>query len=445
MKLRIFQSSKGDCMLLEAKTKELVLCDGGMDTSMRKYVSPELSKLRKKRQLELVYVSHIDNDHISGVLMLLEDEALWRAYEHLNDKTPGEVNRPDVPRPPVIKGILHNAFSDMITANNKQLSSLTAAKAVEDLLTSMAPSLYATAAPELTAAAAEMESIATGVPEAIKVTKLAAPGALDIPVNKPPGVTKASRLLYAGRPGEVFDIGSMKFTLVGPSSKELSDLRDGWNNWLRDNKERVRKIRAELKRRVDEFSSGALSSSPFDLRDWNGIPDTKGVTAPNVASLVYMVEEGKKRLLLTGDAQQDIILEGLKRAGFLDDGHAHIDVLKVPHHGSENNMDANFARRVSADHYVFCGDGEHENPSRQALDFIFNSRHGKQEDRALSPKAAGRPFHFWFSTTSGAQTEGTKKRDYFREVEKRVAGFADKSGGLLELHFNEGAYVDLKI
>ena len=31
--------------------------------------------------LELVYVSHIDNDHISGVLQLLEDEAEWRVFD----------------------------------------------------------------------------------------------------------------------------------------------------------------------------------------------------------------------------------------------------------------------------------------------------------------------------------------------------------------------------
>ena len=56
------------------------------------------------------------------------------------------------------------------------------------------------------------------------------------------------------------------------------------------------------------------------MRDWEGIPDYKGVTVPNIASLMFMVEEDGKRLLLTGDGQQDFILAGLKRTGFLDDG-----------------------------------------------------------------------------------------------------------------------------
>src|SRR5688572_23065803 len=164
----------------------------------------------------------------------------------------------------------------------------------------------------------EMQAIAAGVPEAIKVSKLIDPEALDIPLNQPPGTASPSQLLFAGRPGEKFDVGGMKFTLIGPTAKELNDLRDGWNNWLRDNKEKLKQIRAELRRRVDDFSTGALAVSPFDLRDWNGIPDFKGVSIPNVASLMFMVEEDGKRVLLTGDGQQDFILEGLERTGFLD-------------------------------------------------------------------------------------------------------------------------------
>ena len=87
-----------------------------------------------------------------------------------------------------------------------------------------------------------------------------------------------------------------------------------------ENKENVRVFAQELKRRIDDFSNGIAGGSPFDLGDWNGIPDFKGVTAPNVASLMFMVEEDGKRLLLTGDSQQDIILRGLRPTGFLKGG-----------------------------------------------------------------------------------------------------------------------------
>ena len=40
-------------------------------------------------------------------------------------------------------------------------------------------------------------------------------------------------------------------------------------------------------------------------------------------------------------------------------------MLKVPHHGSANNLETDFFERITADHYVFSGDGEHGNPERE--------------------------------------------------------------------------------
>jgi hypothetical protein len=60
--------------------------------------------------------------------------------------------------------------------------------------------------------------------------------------------------------------------------------------------------------------------------------------------------------ILTGDARGDKILEGLELVGLLEKGgNMHVDVLKVPHHGSDNNMAPIFFTRVTADHYVFSG------------------------------------------------------------------------------------------
>ena len=52
----------------------------------------------------------------------------------------------------------------------------------------------------------------------------------------------------------------------------------------------------------------------------------------------------------------------------------HVDLLKVPHHGSSNNVKRNFFERITADHYVFSGNGEHGNPEREALEMLFRAR-----------------------------------------------------------------------
>ena len=106
-----------------------------------------------------------------------------------------------------------------------------------------------------------------------------------------------------------------------------------------------------------------------------------------------------------------------RRTGFLDGAGLHVDVLKVQHHGSEHNLDVNFARHVSAKHYVFCGNGFSGNPAREVIDFIFASRRGSPAERTLAPAAVGEQFHFWFSTTAAAQEQGSARRRVLEELE----------------------------
>jgi hypothetical protein len=240
----------------------------------------------------------------------------------------------------------------------------------------------------------EMENIANSIPEAMEVSALIEPQLLNIPLNRPPGRPGAGELLLIEEPNDPFRIGSMSFQLIGPSKHQLRRLRKGWDNWVRENRDRVAEIRLEIARRVSELASGSLHETPFDLSDWNGVPSFEDVTVPNTASLMFLVEDAGRRLLLTGDSHHDLILEGLEDTGNLASGHIHVDALKVQHHGSEHNVDRNFCRRVSADHYVFCGDGSSGNPEREALEMFFDSRMGPGPNRALAPLAEGRPFHF---------------------------------------------------
>jgi hypothetical protein len=434
MKLQIFQSDKGDCLLLEGKGGGRVLCDGGMAASMRKHVRAELAKLRdQEEKLDFVYISHIDQDHISGVLALLEDELEWRLFDHHNENG-SPIREPKVPRPPEIGGIWHNAFREQIGDN---------AGDVAELLAAASPPLLASAVPELVALGEELQQIAVSIPEAVKVSRFASPQLLDIPINKLPLSSDEPKLLMFRENQRPFSVGSLKFTIIGPTSDELNLLRDGWNNFLRDaaNRQRLRTLKEQIKRKVDAFGEEAI-----DLRDWNGIEDFKGVTTPNIASLMFMVEdEDGVRLLLTGDSQQCIILKGLELAGFLDDGHLHVDILKVQHHGSENNVDEKFCRKVSADHYVFCGNGSHGNPELSVIETVFNSRQGPAATRALSPDAKNRDFSFWFSTSSDVLAKDSEQHRNFVEVEKLVAKLKRNSEGKLKTFFNENASRMLKV
>jgi beta-lactamase superfamily II metal-dependent hydrolase len=440
MRLKIYQSDKGDCMLLEdAKGQHRVLCDGGMQTSMKEWVRHDLGKYRDaNKEIDFVYISHIDSDHISGVLQLLMDEMEWRIEKIQTDNgTPPKkkLDPAKTPRPPQINGILHNSFRLQLGNDTQE---------IEELLATAAPSLLATTDPALVALGEKARDIASSIPEAVKVTRFST-DVLDIPINDPKRTKKPGKLLLAGAGTDEFKVGTLKFTLIGPTKASLEKLQDDWKRWLRDEKDSVTKLRAELKKRIEVFSNTTTSGTPFDLGF--AFSKYKNVTIPNVASLMYLVEEkvgnATKTLLLTGDGHPDQILEGLERIGRLKKkGGIHLDVLKVQHHGSSHNVSDEFVRRVSADHYIIQANGDSGNPDDESLERLFDSRFGTNKDRKAIAAPANQSVHWWFSTTSKHVPVGAR-RDRFAVVEKLVKGYVKKANKRLKARFNAGTFDEL--
>jgi hypothetical protein len=149
-------------------------------------------------------------------------------------------------------------------------------------------------------------------------------------------------------------------------------------------------------------------------------------TPPNLASLTLLVEEGNDSILLTGDARGDRIVDGLRSAGRLANGATfRVSVLKVPHHGSENNVDQPFCDAVIARDYVFCGNGEHENPDPRVVELIAKRRQAVD---------GSTPFKFWFSSSEGV-VKKQAAADHMAEIEKLVRRLAKSSKGRLKFQF----------
>jgi hypothetical protein len=89
---------------------------------------------------------------------------------------------------------------------------------------------------------------------------------------------------------------------------------------------------------------------------------------------VALATQNGRRMLLTGDARGDFVLDGLGAAGLLGNGAIHVDLLKVPHHGSSRNVTVDFFRQVTADHYVISADGRHDNPDPRMLRMLAEAR-----------------------------------------------------------------------
>jgi hypothetical protein len=385
-----------------------------MREDYRKHVAPALANLRRAgTDLDLVYVSHIDRDHISGVLQLMDDLVAWRVYDYQRGAGNRDYPEPSSARPPEIRDLWHNAFHELVSANERDIEKTLAARA----------SLFATSDDQAVCLIGiEQRELATSIAEGIELSRRASPDQLGIAVNR-----QFDRKLALVRNGaRPIQLGTLAITLIGPFPRDLRKLRDEWNVWLRESKEQHEQLRERMQRDADRLATTDFDRLRRAITLVSGeLGDRKKVTTPNLASLMLLVEEDDRTVLLTGDGHWEEILAGLEKARRLDaEGRLHVDVLKVQHHGSENNLTPAFAKQITADRYLFCANGEHGNPDCRIVQAIIDSRLGPKSLRSTH-SSADRRFKLQFNSSPEA-TEGDE-REHMRDVEKLAMKAADAS------------------
>jgi len=383
MKIEIFPSASGDCMLITSADDKRLLADGGLPTAYTKYIAKPMAELREEgKRIDVAYVSHIDRDHIGGILRMLDYEMKWRAYD-VSQAKGSRLRKPKVPRPPDIGEIWHNAFLEKIQATNA-INLENALHQSAQALSGLNAGTFGTA--ESAALAAHTEMLALSVGDAIEVNWRIGSDQLDIPLNP----TTDGDLMLA-QPDEAIELGDLKITVLGPTNKEMRELRKTWNDWVAEKQDYLERLRKQHERDRNKIDTSDVASAVTVLANQFALSIEKDVTPPNLASMVLLVQEGDRRILLTGDAGDESLLGYLENANLFDDDRViRVDALKVPHHGADNSFSEKFAERVRADNYIFCGDGHHHNPEPRVVK-------GYLKAAAKNPPDTRRNVNFWFN------------------------------------------------
>ncbi len=320
--LEALQAGKGDCLILhygKPAAPRFIVIDGGPAGIYSQSLEPRLKKLSRKWSgeggqlpIDMLVVSHIDDDHIRGV----ND---WMRSLQDGESTPCR-----------IATLWYNSFDAILGNAASELRSRVAAFAAS------ASGGESNAAP-LSALSARV--ITASVTQGREVRERA--DAMGIPLNLGfDGLVAAQDGANAiSRPD------GLKVRVVGPSIARLRDLQKDWDENVRAN--------------PDPVVAAAFADR----------------SVPNLSSIVLVAELQAKRMLLTGDARGDEIQAGLKGAGLLDaGGKAHFDLIKMPHHGSCRNMTAQWLEQITADHYVISANGENGNPDPETIEWLCKAR-----------------------------------------------------------------------
>jgi beta-lactamase superfamily II metal-dependent hydrolase len=339
LNFRAVQAAFGDSLIIEFGTvsqPQYVLIDGGPARVYKNDLEAVLKSIKAAgHDLDLVVLSHVDNDHVIGLLDYFS--------ELEQEVANGTVTLPRV------KGLWHNSFSDTIGKGNDIQMQLQTA--------------IGSAAASMTDASKGFLAIGEGRQLRIRASQLAVP--LNLPVQgKTMTVDAASAPVH---------IGNLMLRVVGPTEASLEALRKEWVKWLNKHKDKI-KTDPQVAKMADK-------------------------SIPNLSSIVLWAEADGKTLLLTGDARGDFVIEGLEDAGIKKKGKPlAMDLLKLPHHGSDRNVDQAFFQTLTANTYVVSADGTYDNPDLDTLGWIATA--AKQRAEAVT---------IWATNETPATKEFQKK------------------------------------
>ncbi|MCL4297974.1 MAG: MBL fold metallo-hydrolase [Anaerolineae bacterium] len=321
LKLHLIQAEYGDCLILEhgdSSNPRYILIDGGPAPTYQVHLRPKLLEISAAGgKLDLVVLSHVDDDHIAGLLELLAE--LQRQHDQGQTETIA------------ITALWHNTFSQTLGQE---------VEARFRLLMQNTPTPRETT----TCSTSTERSIGQGD----ELTQSAE--ALRIPIN--PEFTPQGLICVDEAPQAII-LGDLSLQVVGPTRQNLAMLQQKWLTWLEQQERRLRAGESALTARAAAKADESI---------------------PNLSSIMLLAEAEGQTILFTGDGRGDDLLQGLAQANLLDPGgKLHVNVLKLPHHGSRRNITRKFFQTITADKYVICANGKDDNPDLTTLQWMVQA------------------------------------------------------------------------
>jgi beta-lactamase superfamily II metal-dependent hydrolase len=314
-RIEMLPAKHGDALLVEYGEDRMrrMLIDGG-PLGAYPAVEKRLSKIPPGDQaVELLVVTHVDTDHIEGIIRLLAmPESRWPVH---------------------IEQVWFNGWRHIEEARDlggkegEMMSALIHYRANDRWNTSFGGN-----------------AVRCG---ALPGERVALEGGMQVTLLSPDAGALAALLKdwKAKLEGEGWNI-------------EPGDLAAAWEKLVETNK----------------FHPGAeLTLGPEDLtaglkKLLKGVDPSKA----NGSSIAFIAEFGGKSCVFLGDAHMKVVCPALERLGYSRAKPLKVDAVKVSHHGSKHNLTQEFLGLVDAKHWLISTNGElHDHPDKPAIEAII--------------------------------------------------------------------------
>jgi beta-lactamase superfamily II metal-dependent hydrolase len=364
MKIKIFPASYGDALLVSIENHYHLLIDGGLGETYKEHIKPYLLDLKDKGQiLSKVIVTHLDSDHIAGIIAFLEQN--------------GSSSEPNIIP---IKEIWHNSCRH-IRSGDKTPKPLSYIEQVRVEAYISANSTPTTSIEDVISARQSME-----------LGRLILNGGYqwNTQFNK-----DAVSIAYNSK----IKIGeNIYLQLLSPSQEQLEALEKSFQEFLHpkgincNSTDALIEYAFEIymqnkkngKLKKDKNMSASIKDNKITIDKIIEYSDKKNYEKDtkigNASSIAFILYHFDKKVLFLADAHAEIIVEQLKKIFPKDEFNYPIifNAIKVSHHGCHKNNSPCLLEVIDSPNFIFSTNGsKHEHPDIETIARIINRPNDK--------------------------------------------------------------------
>ncbi|MCJ7446579.1 MAG: MBL fold metallo-hydrolase [Bacteroidales bacterium] len=313
-RIEMLPAIQGDALWIEYGTESRtrhILVDGGPINAFPAVEKKLKSLPDDDKRVELVVITHVDTDHIEGIIRLFaDDRTRW----------------PFMPVDIWFNGWRHLRKSEMLGGREGDfLSALISRRAFNEWNKAF-----------------DRKAVMAGKNRPLPVKELK---------------------------------DGMKLTLLSPDPEKLSDMAGKWEADVEkfgldpgDLEKAWKQLVASTKYHV---SQGVLGGeSDFEQKLKKQLSTDQSVS--NGTSIAFLAEFGGKSCLFLGDAHHKVICNSIRKLTGNSGKRLKADAVKVSHHGSRNNISKDLMDLIDSKHFLFSTNGElHNHPNKSAVDAVI--------------------------------------------------------------------------
>lgn len=329
-------AEEGDCFLIMAEKEKInILIDGGTAKTYYRVLKPKLQELnRLGKCIDLLVVTHIDDDHIGGILELLK--------ENESDSESKIIK---------IKNIWHNSYRHLQFARENRIGT-----EEKQIL-----SQYVTAGSAQDNLAKCEGSKEVSVKQGITVAALILAGKYQW------NQQFNGNAVCSDQGNCIFLRKDCQITVLTPDREALVKLAEIWKKELKSKRFAFKFSEDELFDDAYEYYMRYLYNSSeyynkqisdktqkIDMKLLAERNSDQDASRTNRASISILLQLQGRSLLFLADAVADDALKKLN-------GKTAVDLLKLPHHGSSRNISKKFIDAIETDTYLISTNSERYN------------------------------------------------------------------------------------